>query len=155
MMIRSDPPGAVVYVDNYEIGTTPVATNFTYYGTRQIRLVKDGFETLTVMQPIRPPWYQIIPLDFIAENLIPSEIRDQRTLNYQLAPQMMVPTEQLLERAENLRASARLGGVVGPSSFVPQVTIPPTAGGVRLPSVVPEVVPLPSGTPTTTLPYTR
>ena len=57
MLIRTDPPGALVYVDDYEIGTTPIATNFTYYGTRKIRIVKDGFETLTVEQPIDSPWY--------------------------------------------------------------------------------------------------
>src|ERR1700690_4113146 len=50
MTIRSNPPGALVYVDDYEIGTTPVSASFTYYGTRKIRLVKDGYETLTVMQ---------------------------------------------------------------------------------------------------------
>ena len=47
MTIRSSPPGAMVYVDNQEIGTTPVSTGFTYYGTREFRLVKDGYETLT------------------------------------------------------------------------------------------------------------
>ena len=26
MVVRSNPPGAVVYVDDYQIGTTPVAT---------------------------------------------------------------------------------------------------------------------------------
>ena len=58
MTIRSDPPGALVYVDGYEIGITPVITPFTYYGQRKIRLVKDGYETLTVIQPVPPPWYE-------------------------------------------------------------------------------------------------
>lgn len=42
MTVRSNPPGALVYVDDYQIGTTPVSTDFIYYGTRKIRLVKDG-----------------------------------------------------------------------------------------------------------------
>jgi hypothetical protein len=54
--IRSNPPGAQVYVDDYEIGTTPVSHDFVYYGTRKIRLVKDGYETLTVYQPMPTPW---------------------------------------------------------------------------------------------------
>ncbi len=57
-----------------EVITTPmswVATDFIYYGTRQIRLVKDGFETLTVLQPIPAPWYQVFPIDFFAENVVP------------------------------------------------------------------------------------
>ena len=48
MTIRSNPPGALVYVDDYQVGTTPVSTDFVYYGTRKIRLIKDGYDTLTV-----------------------------------------------------------------------------------------------------------
>ncbi|MGD0382505.1 MAG: PEGA domain-containing protein [Thermoguttaceae bacterium] len=103
MTIRTNPPGALVYVDDYEIGATPVSTDFTYYGTRKIRIVKDGYETLTVMQPFPAPWYQYPPADFITENFVPGKIRDQRILDYQLKPQMIVPTDQLLYRAESLR----------------------------------------------------
>src|SRR3989304_6283587 len=105
MTIRSNPPGALVYVDDYEIGTTPISTNFIYYGTRKIRLVKDGYETLTVLQPVPAPWYQYPPFDFITENFIPGEIRDQRTIDFQLRPQMVAPTDQLLSRAESMRQS--------------------------------------------------
>jgi hypothetical protein len=107
LMIRSNPPGALVRVDGYEIGTTPVATSFIYYGTREIQLVKDGYETLTVKQPIPAPWYEYTPIDFVSENLIPGEIRDERALDYQLVPQRIVPTEQLLNRADELRRGGR------------------------------------------------
>lgn len=106
LMIRSNPPGALVYVDDYQVGTTPVATNFTYYGTRKIRLVMSGYETLTVMQPIPAPWYEFPGLDFVSENLVPGEIRDERVVEFQLKPQMIVPSPQLLGRAENLRHGA-------------------------------------------------
>src|SRR5262245_60100676 len=82
--IRSNPPGAQVYVDDYEIGTTPASHDFTYYGTRKIRLVKDGYETLTVYQPMPTPWYQWPGLDFFSDNLWPHEIRDERSFNYQM-----------------------------------------------------------------------
>ena len=65
MTVRSNPPGALVYVDDYQVGTTPVSTDFIYYGTRKVRLVKDGYETLTVRQPFPLPWYQVFPLDFV------------------------------------------------------------------------------------------
>ncbi len=103
MTIRTNPPGALVYVDDYEIGTTPISTNFVYYGQRKIRLVKDGYETKTVLQRIPPPWYQYFPIDFVTENLVPGEIRDHRTLTYNLRPQALVPTDALLGRAEQLR----------------------------------------------------
>jgi hypothetical protein len=122
MTIRSNPPGAMVYIDDYPIGVTPVSTSFLYYGTRKIRLVKDGFQTLTVMQPVRPPVYQLVPLDFVSENLVPYEIRDERLFEYQLAPEMIVPTEQLLSRADEFRRGSRVEG------FAPAPP-PPAAGG--------------------------
>ncbi len=128
LMVRSDPPGAVVFVDDYEIGTTPVSHDFTYYGTRKIRLVKDGYETLTVLQPIPAPWYEWPPLDFVSENCVPGEIRDYHTLSYRLTPQVVVPVDELRQRAEQLRQDAHSQGVSGVSPHeifqVPNATLP-------------------------------
>jgi hypothetical protein len=119
MTIRSNPPGALVLVDNYEIGTTPCSTDFIYYGTRKIQLVKDGFETLTLMQPIPTPWYEFPGLDFVSENLVPGEIRDERVFAFNLQPQVIVPTEQLLGRAENLRRSSPQPIGTPPPNMIP------------------------------------
>ena len=146
MTIRSNPPGALVYVDDYEIGTTPISTNFLYYGERKIRLVKDGYQTLTVMQPVPAPWYQIPPLDFVAENLVPGELRDQRTFSYQLTPQAVVPTEQLLGRAESLRRGVRPAGYVAPVPPVPSTPLGPGPGiPAGPPPAGPELIPAPPG----------
>ncbi len=109
LTIRTNPPGAVAYVDNRRIGVTPVSTSFRYYGTRHIQLVKDGFETVTEDHKISAPWYEWIGLDFISENLWPQEVRDERVLDFQLTPQQAVPPSQVLQRAEQLRSSAEQG----------------------------------------------
>ena len=150
MTIRSQPAGALVYVDDYEIGTTPVSTNFTYYGTRKIRLVKDGYETLTVQQPVPTPWYEIPPLDFFSEHLTPGEVQDQRSFCYQLTPQVLVPSAQLLQRAEGLRAQGHSGtstptgsAIQGP--FPPQGPMaPPSQGPLSAPGS-PGIYPAPTG----------
>lgn len=154
LTIRSNPPGALVYVDDYKIGATPVSHNFIYYGTRKIRLVKDGYETLTVMQSIPMPWYEIPPLDFVSENFVPGEIRDHRTITYQLTPQCVAQRDQLLARAEGLRGQVQGGrstvlppvasGPVQP----PLSTIPPPANTWPQPgqnTVAPETLPAPIG----------
>ena len=92
VVIRSNPPGAQVYVDDHDVGITPVLISTIYYGNRKIRLVKDGCET----QDRDPtgaaaPWYEIPPLDFISENAIPGTLHDTRTLDFQLEPQRVVP----------------------------------------------------------------
>jgi hypothetical protein len=140
LTVRTNPPGALLYVDDYEVGITPVSTSFTFYGTRKIRLVKDGYETLTTTQWIPPPWYEYFPLDFAAENFVPGQIRDQRTLDYQLKPQMVVPTDQLLARAEALRRGVHTAtgtqpppcpAPVGPPAGPAAPALPP--GGATMP----------------------
>lgn len=105
MTVQTTPPGATVYVDDQEIGTTPVSTSFVYYGTRKIQVVKDGYETETVLHRMKAPWYQIPPLDFFSENLVPREIRDERIVQIEMAPQKVVPVNVLLDRAQQLRTS--------------------------------------------------
>ncbi|MBA4019078.1 MAG: hypothetical protein C0483_18070 [Pirellula sp.] len=129
MTVRTNVPGAQVYVDNYEVGRTPVSTDFIYYGDRTIRLVKDGYETQTVVQPVSAPWYQWPGLDFFAENLWPFEIRDERQFDYQMQPQYVVPTDTLLTRAEDLRRS----NVAPPAATIPANVAPQ---GISAPGMI-------------------
>lgn len=134
MTIRSDPPGALVYVDDYEIGNTPVSTDFVYYGTRKIRLVKDGYETLTVRQPFPMPWYQIFPLDFVTENVWPGEIRDERNVSLTMVPAASMPADQVVARAELSRAQAR--ALPGATTPPPAPQVPPAPQAVT-PQAIP------------------
>ena len=118
-------------MDDHEVGLTPVAISPIYYGNRKIRLVKDGYETLKLIQSVPPPWYEIPPLDFFSENLVPGKIRDLRTFDYQLQPQCMVPKEELLTRAENLRRGTQtVTGVATPGYRVN----PPSPGQNYVPA---------------------
>jgi hypothetical protein len=140
MTIRSSPPGALVYVDDYQIGTTPVSTDFIYYGTRKIRLVKDGYETLTVRQPFPIPWYEIFPLDFVTENLWPWEIRDERVVDLAMSNTASIPPESVVARAEQARLSA--GSLPAPPP-VPVIQQPMVAQPI--PALPPQPLPPPSG----------
>ena len=121
MTIRSFPPGAQVFVDDQEIGTTPCSASFVYYGTRKVTLIKDGYKTETVWQTFNPPWYQIPPLDFVTDNLLIHEIRDERFVDVQLLPEEIVPEQQLLDRAQTLRGNSQAGAIT------PLLTLPPGA----------------------------
>jgi len=158
LTVRSNPPGARVYVGDEEIGSTPVSHDFTYYGTRKLRLVKDGYETLLVNQPIPTPWYQIPPLDFVSENVVPGEIRDERVVTYELRPLQLLPRDQLLQKANGLRR-ASLGSLPGnaipadattipPQSYVNQPGVETLAPGLPLPNEGPGALPVPGGNPT-------
>ena len=69
--IRSDPPGATVIVNGEEIGPTPASKSFVYYGDGEITLMLDGYETKTVIQPIKAPGGTIYFTEFFTENLVP------------------------------------------------------------------------------------
>ena len=133
LTIRSNPPGALVYVDGQEIGFTPVSTPFVYYGTRSIRLEMDGYEIVEQMHRIRAPWYQIPPIDFVSENLSFRDIRDERVLDFQLVPMQIVPTGRLLDRANNLRRDSQMGLVTplpAANALPPgEVAVPAPGGG--------------------------
>ncbi|GAB4138910.1 MAG: PEGA domain-containing protein [Planctomycetaceae bacterium] len=109
MMIASDPPGAQVLLDGEEIGQTPIAVDFNYYGTREITLIKDGYETRTILQKIRTPWYQVVPLDFISDNLLPFRMTNRHSFLYKMQPQVHVPEKNLLDRANSLRNESHIG----------------------------------------------
>ena len=103
MTIRSDPPQALALVDGEEVGYTPVSLDHTYYGTREITLIKPGYETLTVMQKIQTPWYQYLPIDFVADNLWPFKVTDRHDYSYSLQKQLEIGNQDLIDRANSHR----------------------------------------------------
>jgi hypothetical protein len=131
LTVRTNPPGAQVFVDDQEIGTTPCSSSFVYYGTRKITVVKDGYRTETIFQKLNPPWYELPPLDFASENLVPREVRDERIVDVQLIPEEVVPVQKLLERAQSLRDNAQRG------------VITPLIGAVNTPPKPPEHIGVP------------
>jgi len=137
MTVRSNPPGAMVFIDDQQIGMTPVSTDFTYYGARKFRLIKDGFETVEVVQTIPAPWYQIPPLDFVSENLASREIRDERAVDFNLQPQRIVPADELLSRANNLRQNSH-AGIAAPVPVMPRQVSP-----MQIPTAIPTVTDVP------------
>ena len=103
MTILSDPPGATVFLDGEEIGKTPVTTGFTFYGGREIRLERDGYQTFAKVERIEPPYYEMFPFDLVAEVFVPWRIVDRRYFPYKLAPAEPVDRVALVERAKRYR----------------------------------------------------
>lgn len=104
--ITTEPPNARVFLNDQEIGTTPVTTDFLWYGDYDVDVRKDGYETLQTNWKIDPPWYQVIPIDFFAEVLWPGQLHDYRQQHYVLKPAEPAQTDELLERAGELRDQA-------------------------------------------------
>jgi hypothetical protein len=110
LTVNSNPPGARVLLDGEEVGETPTSVDFTHYGTHEVVLQKDGYDTLKTMQTVPAPWYQIPPLDFFSDNLLPYQLTNRHEFSYQLQPSPTVPSTQgLRDRANSLRSEAHAG----------------------------------------------
>ena len=110
LTINSNPPGARVLLDGEEVGETPTSVDFTHYGTREVVLQKDGYDALKTLQTVSPPWYQVAPLDFFADNLLPYQLTNRHEFSYQLQPSPTVSSTQgLRERASSTRSEAHAG----------------------------------------------
>jgi len=60
--IRSDPPGALVFLDGVPRGSTPLKIPFEHYGEREVELRLASYAVHHERIGISPPWYQVFPL---------------------------------------------------------------------------------------------
>lgn len=65
--ISSDPAGALVWLNGVEVGRTPLEVDFTFYGTYDVSLRKEGYEPLMTTRVASPPLFEIPPIDALAE----------------------------------------------------------------------------------------
>jgi hypothetical protein len=104
--ITSQPAGAVVYLNDEEVGRTPTEVHFTFYGDYGIILRKEGYQSLQTHRKINAPWYQLPVIDIIPDLLIPTTIYNRHEWNFELQPQQLPPKQELLDRAEEFRGEA-------------------------------------------------
>jgi hypothetical protein len=114
--ITSDPPGALVYLNDVEIGRTPVETDFAFYGTYDVRLKLEGYEAIATSREASAPIYEYPGPDLIAE-AIPAKIRTRIEWHFDMQPLAYLQPDAdksaldraLLERAAELRDKSEGG----------------------------------------------
>ncbi len=99
--IDTDPPGALVWLNDREVGRTPLTVHFVYYGTYDVRLELDGYEPMMTFGDARAPLWDMPGPDFVAE-LSPIPLRSEIHWHYVMQP-LDEDTDALVERARELR----------------------------------------------------
>lgn len=115
LTVQTDPPGALVAMNDLEIGRTPVARTFEWHGNYEVIVRKDGYQTLKTQTDIKTPWYEYPPIDLVCE-LLPFKIQDHQEIAYVLVPEETEPghAEELRERAQQMKG--QLGTSLRPTA---------------------------------------
>ena len=99
--ITTEPEGTLVWLNDREVGRTPVEVDFKYYGTYDVRLEHRGYEPMMTSGRADPPWWDHIGLDLIAE-LTLVDLESRIEWHYVLEP-LDDDHEALVNRARELR----------------------------------------------------
>jgi hypothetical protein len=102
--ISTEPDGALVTLNDEEIGTSPVTVGFEWYGDYSVRISKDGYQTLKTHQNLPRPIYDRAPFDLLAD-MFTSKI-DEYKWNFKLEPLQPVVKEELIKSAISLQKEA-------------------------------------------------
>jgi hypothetical protein len=130
LTVQSNPPGALVYLNDQEVGRTPLQRDFKWYGVYEVAIRKEGYAAIKTQAPIIAPWYEWVPFDLVSE-LIPLKIKVRPQLTYDLQPQASSQEDAaaLVQRGEEARGeleSGRYTHIVHPMATTAPTTRPTT-----------------------------
>lgn len=106
LTVRTEPEGALILLNDEEVGLSPVTVDFTWYGDYDVVIRKEGFETLKTHHRVSAPWYEYPPLDFFFETMVAFTLHDQHEAEFTLEPEQMPGRAELMENAAELRERA-------------------------------------------------
>lgn len=106
IQVTTDPAGATVWLNDTEIGRSPTDTSFTFFGTYDVRVAMEGYETLNTTKEAVAPWYEYPFIDLFVV-ILPFDVETKLKWHFTLEPQkteINTPEEKnLLQRAGELR----------------------------------------------------
>ena len=107
LTINTEPSGALVTLNDEDIGTSPVTIRFEWYGDYNVRISKDGYETLKTHRDLKGPWYDKFPFDFFAQIINPKRIVDSYEWTFNLSRKIEPDREEMIERAEQMQSQLK------------------------------------------------
>jgi hypothetical protein len=103
LTVKTNPTAALVELNDEEIGVSPVTVNFNWYGDYNVRISKEGYETLKTHRQLKGPWYDSFPFDFFAQILSAEKKVDKYEWTFELEPKKEVNRDQLIQDALKLK----------------------------------------------------
>lgn len=103
LTIITEPKGALVTLNDEEIGESPVTVPFQWYGDYRVRISKDGYQTLVTNQKLKGPWYDYFPFDFFAQIVNPGRTVDEYEWTFELTPKRYPSRDELIKQSQELK----------------------------------------------------
>ena len=104
--VNTKPQGAIIWLNDQEVGASPVTVPFTWYGQYDVVARKDGFQAVKTSRETPVPIYQYPVIDLLAECLLPVKLVDKHQWQLDLTPNQAINHEELIERATSTRKQA-------------------------------------------------
>jgi hypothetical protein len=110
LVVDSNPDGALVYMNDQEVGRTPIRREFRWYGTYDVVVRKEGYEPLRTKTPVIAPAWLWVPFDFFVE-ILPFRFTDTHHVRYELkaAGESTVDPDRMMARARELQDKLESG----------------------------------------------
>jgi hypothetical protein len=131
LTITTTPPGALVWINDVEVGATPLDIDFTFYGGYDVRIRREGYEPLAVKKKLKAPLREAPVIDLAAE-AIPVKFENNVVWHFDLTPlpehtDPAAAEHDLIARATDLRAQVPPAPPTPPASpSAPAPTPAPT-----------------------------
>ncbi len=98
--LTSRPSGALVYLNDEEVGRTPVTVPHLFYGVYSVRLELDGHKPRWTKREAKAPWWEMPGPDLVGELF---DARVEQNWHFDLEPVGEPDLGALGERAGQLR----------------------------------------------------
>ncbi len=130
LSVTTEPPGAMVWVNDVQLGRSPCESDFTFFGTYDVRLTLEGYEPIATKAEAEVPFVEQPVIDLIAA-AIPGTRRTRIEWHFVLTPvaeqtgDRNAAEDALTERAKALRE--RMNAPAPTSPTAPAAERPPAA----------------------------
>jgi hypothetical protein len=114
LTITTEPAGALVLLNDDEIGTSPVTVGFEWYGDYNVRISKESYVTLVTHRNLPRPLRDRFPFDLL-DDMFRTRV-DEYSWNFQLEPYTPPVKEDMIDRAVSLRKET----LVDPNAITPK-----------------------------------
>ena len=107
LTIITEPSGALVALNDEEIGISPVTVGFEWYGDYSVRITKDGYQTLNTHKNLKRPLRDVAPFDLL-DDTVNTRV-DDYTWTFKLAPYQEPNKAELIDDALKMQKQTAEG----------------------------------------------